>query len=77
MTAYWPLIGVAVVVAGFALKQNPILVVVIAGLASGIVAGKSPGDLLELLGKAFINSRSLLLFTLTLPVIGVLERAGL
>ena len=77
MTSYWPLLGVAVVVAGFALKRNPMVVVVTAGLVSGFAAGKSPGDLLELLGTAFVNSRSLLLFTLTLPVIGVLERAGL
>lgn len=77
MTTYWPLLGVAVVVAGFALKQNPVLVVVIAGLVSGVAAGKSLGELLELLGTAFIDNRRLLLFTLTLPVIGVLERAGL
>jgi uncharacterized membrane protein len=77
VSAYWPLLAVAVVVAGFALKRNPVLVVVVAGLVSGLLAGKPPGDLLALLGKAFINSRSLLLFTLTLPVIGVLERAGL
>jgi uncharacterized membrane protein len=77
VTSYWPLLGVAVVVAGFALKRNPMVVVVTAGLVSGIAAGKSPGDLLELLGTSFVNSRSLLLITLILPVIGVLERAGL
>ncbi|HUJ63115.1 MAG TPA: DUF969 domain-containing protein [Kofleriaceae bacterium] len=77
MSEYAPLLGVAVVVAGFALRGNPMLVVVLAGLASGIAAGKSPGELLELLGTAFISNRALLLFTLTLPVIGVLERAGL
>ena len=77
MTAYWPLLGVAVVVAGFALRQNPVLVVVIAGLVSGVAAGKSPGELLELLGTSFVDNRRLLLLTLTLPVIGVLERAGL
>jgi len=77
MTAYWPLLGVAVVIAGFALKQNPVLVVVISGLVSGVAAGKGLGELLEMLGSAFIDNRKLLLFTLTLPVIGVLERAGL
>jgi uncharacterized membrane protein len=77
MTSYWPLLGVAVVVAGFALKRNPMLVVVTGGVVSGLVAGKSVGELLELLGTAFVNSRPLLLFTLILPVIGVLERAGL
>jgi uncharacterized membrane protein len=74
---YWPLLGVAVVVAGFALRFNPVLVVVAAGLVSGVTAGKSPGDLLALLGNGFVNNRTLLLFTVTLPAIGVLERAGL
>jgi uncharacterized membrane protein len=77
MSTYAPLLGVVVVVAGFALKRNPVLVVVIAGLVSGVVAKLPPDKLLELLGTAFINNRALLLFTLTLPVIGVLERAGL
>jgi len=77
MTTYWPLLGVAVVIAGFALKRNPMLVVVTAGLVSGIAAGKSPAELLELLGSEFVKNRTLLLYTLTLPVIGVLERAGL
>ena len=74
---HWPLLGVAVVVLGFALRRNPALVVVVAGLVSGIAAGKPPGELLELLGTAFVNNRNLLLFVLTLPVIGLLERHGL
>jgi uncharacterized membrane protein len=77
MTSAWPLAGVAVVVAGFATRRNPMLVVVAAGVVSGLAAGKSPGEVLELLGTAFITNRALLLFALTLPVIGVLERAGL
>jgi len=74
---YWPLLGVAVVVLGFALRRNPALVVVVAGLVSGIAAGKPLGELLQLLGTAFVNNRTLLLFVLTLPVIGLLERHGL
>ncbi len=74
---YWPLLGVLVVMLGFALRLNPMLVVVAAGLASGIAAGLSPGDLLSLLGESFLSSRTLLLFVLTLPTIGLLERAGL
>ena len=77
MTSYLPLVGVAAVVVGFALRQNPMRVVIVAGFASGLAAGMSLGDLLELVGSAFVSNRSLLLFTLTLPVIGVLERAGL
>ena len=74
---YWPLIGVAVVIGGFALRRNPVLVVVAAGLASGLAAGVSLPDLLALLGKTFVENRVLLLFLLTLPAIGVLEHHGL
>ena len=74
---YWPLLGVAVVVAGFLLRRNPALVVVVAGLVSGIAAGMNIGDLLALLGSAFVSNRALLLMVLTLPVIGLLEHMGL
>jgi uncharacterized membrane protein len=74
---YWPLLGIAVVVLGFMLRFNPVIVVVVAGLASGLLAGKPIGDLLALLGDSFVSNRALLLFVLTLPAIGVLERAGL
>ncbi|HEX3897067.1 MAG TPA: DUF969 domain-containing protein [Rudaea sp.] len=74
---YWPLLGVAVVVAGFALRLNPALVVVAAGIVSGILSGMSIADLLALLGHSFLSNRMLMLFILTLPAIGLLERAGL
>jgi len=73
----WPLLGVAVVVAGFAMRANPVLVVVVAGITSGVAAGMGVGDLLALLGTSFVSNRVLLLFTLMLPVIGLLERHGL
>jgi uncharacterized membrane protein len=74
---YWPLIGVAAVVIGFVLRLNPALVVVAAGFITGLAAQLSPFDILEVLGKAFTEKRFLLLFLLTLPVIGLLERHGL
>lgn len=74
---HWPLIGVAVVMFGFVLRLNPVLVVVTAGLASGVAAGLSIPDLLALLGTSFVSNRRLFLFVLTLPVIGLLERYGL
>ncbi|MEO7917556.1 MAG: DUF969 domain-containing protein [Dokdonella sp.] len=73
----YPLLGVAVVVLGFALRFNPVLVVVVAGLVSSIAAGLSVGDMLALLGSAFVSNRALLLFVLTLPTIGLLEHFGL
>ena len=74
---YWPLLGVATVLIGFVLRRNPVLVVVLAGLASGIAAGMNPGDLLALLGTSFVSNRALLLMVMTLPVIGLLEHFGL
>ncbi|HEY9110623.1 MAG TPA: DUF969 family protein, partial [Rhodanobacteraceae bacterium] len=77
MTAllHWlPLLGVLAVVIGFALRFNPVPVVVVAGIVSGLAAGKSIGEILALIGHSFVSERALLLFVLTLPAIGVLER---
>ena len=74
---YWPLLGVAVVVAGFALRANPALIVAVAAIVSGLLYGLSIPELLTLLGKSFVANRTLLLFVLTLPTIGLLERFGL
>ena len=74
---YWPLLGVAVIVVGFALRFNAVPVVVCAALVSGLLAGLPLPALLALLGKSFVSGRMLLLFVLTLPAIGLLERAGL
>ncbi|HEX5353994.1 MAG TPA: DUF969 domain-containing protein [Rhodanobacteraceae bacterium] len=75
---HWlPLLGVLVVIIGFALRFNPVPVVVVAGIVSGLSAGKSISEILALIGNSFVSERALLLFVLTLPAIGVLERAGL
>lgn len=74
----WPLIGVAVVIVGFVLRLNPLLVVTAAGIATGLAA-KFPVDLiLAKLGTGFVKTRNLpLTLLLPLPVIGLLERHGL
>lgn len=71
------LLGVAVVVVGFAAGFNPLLVVVAAALATGWAAGLSPVEVLSALGKAFNENRFVSAALLVLPVIGVAERAGL
>lgn len=71
------LIGVLIVVVGFILKLDTLAVVVVAGLATGLVAGMSPIEILDTLGTAFITNRTATLFVLTLPVIGLCERNGL
>ena len=73
----WPLLGVAVIALGFVLRFNPVLVVVTAAVTSGLLSGMSVPDLLALLGTSFASSRILLIIVMTLPAIGLLERAGL
>jgi uncharacterized membrane protein len=71
------LLGVAVVVVGFAARFNPLLVVVVAALVTGWAAGLPPLQVLAALGKAFNENRFVSAALLVLPVIGVAERAGL
>ncbi|MFM5917803.1 MAG: DUF969 domain-containing protein [Novosphingobium sp.] len=73
----WVLSGIAVMVAGFALKVNPLLVVLIAAASSGLAAGLDPIALIGALGKAFNDTRYVSAIWLVLPVIGLLERHGL
>ncbi len=71
------LVGLAIVVAGFALRLNPLSVVVAAALATGMAAGLAPLDAVAALGHAFTASRYVSVIWLVLPVIGLLERYGL
>ena len=72
-----PLIGIAIVVIGFAIRLNPLIVVTAAGLATGLASGLGPVDVVSAFGKAFIDSRYIAIVWMLLPVIGLLERAGL
>ena len=71
------LIGVLIVVIGFALKLDTIATVVVAGIATGLVAGMPIMDILNTLGTSFVSQRTATLFVLTLPAIGICERFGL
>ncbi len=71
------LIGIVIVVVGFVLRINPLLVVTVAGLATGIASGLGPLAVVAAFGKAFIASRYVAIVWLVLPVIGLLEHAGL
>ncbi|AKJ41730.1 DUF969 domain-containing protein [Pragia fontium] len=74
----WPLIGIVAIVIGFLLRFNPVLVVIIAGIITGVAAFMSIGDILEKLGSGFLSTRNLpLILLLPLAVIGLLERHGL
>jgi uncharacterized membrane protein len=69
--------GVAVVIAGFAIRLNPLLVVATAALITGFLAHVPPLTLVAMLGKAFNDNRLVSAAFLVLPLVGVLERAGI
>ncbi|MGA8114225.1 MAG: DUF969 domain-containing protein [Actinocatenispora sp.] len=71
------LIGVLLVVVGFALRLNPLVVVTVAGIVTGFLGGLSPLDILNAFGTGFAGTRSVTLFIIVLPVIGLVERFGL
>src|SRR5687768_14531649 len=77
MSQYLPLLGLLVLVLGFALRFNPMLVVPIAALTTGLLAGLDLLDVIGKLGKAFNDSRIIIIPWIVLPVIGLLERYGL
>ncbi|MEI7613094.1 MAG: DUF969 domain-containing protein [Betaproteobacteria bacterium] len=74
----WPLIGVAVIIAGFVFRQNPVMITIIAAIVTGFAAAMPIDVILTTLGTAFVKTRNLpLILLLPLGVIGLLERYGL
>ncbi|MGZ9101049.1 MAG: 5-oxoproline transporter, DUF969 family subunit, partial [Brevundimonas sp.] len=82
------LLGIAVVVLGFIARINPLLVILLAAIVTGVAAVVAPGvdaralgqaaiDTLAAFGDAFNDNRYFHITWLVLPVIGLLERAGL
>ena len=77
MSSMMSLLGIAVVLVGLAARFNPLLVVTVAALVTGVAGGLHPITVVSTLGKAFNEARYISVVFLVLPVIGVLERAGL
>ena len=77
MIDLWPLVGVAIITIGLALRLNTLLVILTAGLVTGLVANIAIVEILSMLGASFSKNRYMSLFILVLPMIGVLERYGL
>ncbi|MGX7140108.1 DUF969 domain-containing protein [Facklamia languida] len=74
---YWVLIGVLIIVIGFALKLDVVAVVLISGLVTGLIADMPIVEVLDLIGKGFVDNRYMSLFFLSLPLIAIMERYGL
>lgn len=82
------LLGIGVVILGFVLRANPLLVVMAAALTTGLAAAWTPDADMQTLyaaalstlagfGKAFNDNRYVSLVWCVLLAIGLLERAGL
>lgn len=69
--------AVLVLVAGLLLRLRTTVVVLLSALLAGLGCGMTPLQLLEILGKAFLDNRNLTLFLLTLPAVATVERYGL
>jgi uncharacterized membrane protein len=74
---YWPLLGILLVVVGFALKLNPMLVVTGSAVVTGVLGGMDIVKVISTFGKAFNDNRIIAIVWIVLPVIGLLERYGL
>lgn len=77
MIDYWPLLGITLVVVGFALRFNPLLVVAAAAIVTGLLGGMPFMKVLATLGHGFNQNRNVSVLYIVLPVIGLLERYGL
>lgn len=71
------LIGILIIIAGFVLRFNPLLVIMASALATGLAAGLDVTAIVAAFGKAFNDTRYVSIIWIVLPVIGLLEAYGL
>lgn len=71
------LLGILIVVIGFVLKLDSILIIMIAAIVTALVAAMDPVTFLETLGSSFVANRSMCVFVMVMVVTGTLERNGL
>lgn len=74
---YLKLIGILIIVVGFALKWDVSAVVLISGLVTGLVSGLDFVQILEIMGKAFVDNRLMSIFLISFPAIALIERYGM
>lgn len=74
---YWCLLGVLVVIIGFAIKLEPIAIIVVSAIVTAIFGGIKVIDLLETVGTTFVANRNQLITIILMILTGTLERNGL
>lgn len=73
----WELSGIIIVIVGFALRFNPLVIALTAALITGFSVGMTWIEVVSLLGQAFVDQRFMVLVFLVIPVIAILEAYGL
>lgn len=71
------LIGILIVIIGFALKLDSILIIFVSAIVTALIGGLGFGGFLETFGGSFVANRSMAIFIIILLVTGTLERNGL
>lgn len=77
MENWWSLLGVLIVILGFAFKLDSILTVVVAMIVTALVGGLGIEGMLNTLGTTFVSNRGMAIFIIIMLVTGTLERNGL
>ncbi|MCL2201426.1 MAG: DUF969 domain-containing protein [Oscillospiraceae bacterium] len=71
------LLGIVIVIVGFILKLEPILIILLGLTVTAIVSLMDPITLLSAIGSSFVSNRNMAIFILILLVTGTMERNGL
>lgn len=71
------LLGVLVVIIGFALKLEPIAIIVVSAIVTAVCGGINVVDLLTSVGTTFVANRNQLITIILMILTGTLEKNGL
>lgn len=74
---YLKLIGILIIILGFAFKLDTVATVVVAAVVTALCSGMNISQTLAVIGKSFTDNRMVTLFFLTLPMIGLVESNGM
>lgn len=71
------LFAIPLIVLGFVLRLNPFLVVTLAGIYTGVVAGFDLYQVISNIGQSFADNRYVGIVWLMLPLLAILEKHGI
>ena len=71
------LLGILIIIIGFALKKDAILIILASAIVTALVGGLGISGLLTTLGESFVNNRSIGIFIIIIFVTSTLEKNGL